>query len=62
MDRYTESFAAEVRAFVQAVRDDRPTPVAGIDGLVAVVMGIAARQSYDQHRPVRLEEIAVPVR
>ncbi len=61
MDRYTESFAAEVRAFVQAVRDDRPTPVAGIDGLVAVVMGIAARQSYDQHRPVRLEEIAAPV-
>jgi len=57
MDRYTESFASEVRAFVQAVREDRPTPVAGIDGLVAVVMGLAARKSYDEHRPVRLDEV-----
>jgi len=62
MDRYTESFANEVRAFVQAVREDAPTPVGGIDGLLAVVMGIAARQSYDEHRPVRLEEITAPVR
>ncbi|MDR3698812.1 MAG: inositol 2-dehydrogenase [Candidatus Sulfopaludibacter sp.] len=62
MDRYTESFVSEVRAFVTAVREDGPTPVAGIDGLVAVVMAIAARQSYEQHRPVRLDEIAAPVR
>jgi myo-inositol 2-dehydrogenase/D-chiro-inositol 1-dehydrogenase len=58
MDRYTESFASEIRAFVQAVREDRPTPVAGIDGLIAVVMGMAARKSYDEHRPVRLDELA----
>ncbi len=57
MDRYTESFATEVQAFVQAVREDRPTPVAGIDGLVAVVMGLAARKSYDEHRSVRLDEV-----
>ena len=57
MDRYTESFAAEVRDFVQAVRDDRATPVAGIDGRVAVVMGLAARKSYDERRPVRLDEV-----
>jgi myo-inositol 2-dehydrogenase/D-chiro-inositol 1-dehydrogenase len=57
MDRYTESYAGEVRAFVQAVREDRPTPVSGADGLVAVVMGLAARKSYDEHRPVRLDEL-----
>ena len=57
MERYTESFASEVRAFVQAVREDRPTQVAGVDGLVAVVMGLAARKSYDEHRPVRLDEV-----
>jgi len=39
------------------VREDRPTEVAGIDGRVAVVMGLAARKSYDEHRPVRLEEV-----
>jgi len=57
MDRYTESFAAELRAFVEAVRESRPTPVTGIDGRIPVVMGLAARKSYDEHRPVRLEEI-----
>ncbi len=57
MDRYTESFAAELRAFVDAVRENRATPVTGIDGRVPVVMGLAARKSYDEHRPVRLEEI-----
>jgi myo-inositol 2-dehydrogenase/D-chiro-inositol 1-dehydrogenase len=54
MDRYTESFATEVRAFVQAVREDKPTPVGGVDGRIAVVMGLAARKSYDERRPVRL--------
>jgi myo-inositol 2-dehydrogenase/D-chiro-inositol 1-dehydrogenase len=59
MERYTESFVNEVRAFVEAVREDRPTPVAGIDGLVAVLMGIAARRSYDERRAVRMDELAV---
>jgi myo-inositol 2-dehydrogenase / D-chiro-inositol 1-dehydrogenase len=58
MDRYTESFASEVRAFVQAVREDKPTPVAGVDGLLAVIIGLAARKSYDEHRPVRLDEVS----
>jgi myo-inositol 2-dehydrogenase / D-chiro-inositol 1-dehydrogenase len=54
MERYRESFAAELGAFVQAVLEDQPTPVTGIDGRIPVVMAMAARQSYDEHRPVRL--------
>jgi myo-inositol 2-dehydrogenase/D-chiro-inositol 1-dehydrogenase len=57
MDRYTESFASELRAFVGAVLENRPTAVTGIDGRIPVVMGLAARRSYDEHRPVRLEEM-----
>ncbi len=57
MDRYTESFSREVRSFVQAVVDDTPTLVAGIDGRIPVVMGLAARKSFDLKRPVRLDEI-----
>ncbi|HTS29837.1 MAG TPA: inositol 2-dehydrogenase [Bryobacteraceae bacterium] len=56
MERYLESFAAELRSFVDAVIHDRPTPVTGQDGRVAVVMGLAARKSYDERRPVRLDE------
>jgi len=58
MDRYTESFVSELRAFVRAVLDDTPTPVCGIDGRIPVVMALAARKSYDEGRPVRLAEIA----
>lgn len=57
MERYSESFLTEMRAFVDAVLDDTPTPVTGRDGLAPVVMGIAARKSYDENRPVRIAEI-----
>ena len=58
MDRYTESFVSELRAFVQAVQQNKPVPVNGMDGRIAVVMGLAARKSYDERRPVRLEDVA----
>ncbi len=60
MDRYTESFVAEMKAFVDAVLEDRPTPVTGADGRCPVVMALAARKSYEERRPVRLEEVAAP--
>lgn len=58
MDRYTESFANELRSFVAAVREGRATAVTGTDGRIPVVMGLAARKSFDEHRPVRLDEIS----
>ncbi|HOW66156.1 MAG TPA: inositol 2-dehydrogenase [Candidatus Paceibacterota bacterium] len=57
MERYTESYTAEVRAFVLSVIEDQPTKVTGLDGRIPVVMGLAARKSFDEHRPVRLDEI-----
>lgn len=58
MDRYTDSFANELRAFVHAVREDKATPVNGRDGRIPVIMALAARKSHEERRPVRLEEIA----
>ncbi|MDR3751820.1 MAG: inositol 2-dehydrogenase [Terracidiphilus sp.] len=57
MERYTESFATELKSFTAAVLENRPTVVTGIDGRIPVVMALAARKSYDEHRPVRLEEV-----
>ena len=57
MERYLESYAAEIAAFVTAVVDDAPVPVTGEDGRAPVVMGLAARRSFDENRPVRLDEI-----
>jgi myo-inositol 2-dehydrogenase/D-chiro-inositol 1-dehydrogenase len=58
MDRYTESFALELKAFTDAILEGRPTPVTGIDGRIPVVMALAARKSYDEHRPVLLSEVS----
>jgi myo-inositol 2-dehydrogenase/D-chiro-inositol 1-dehydrogenase len=60
MDRYTESFVSELQAFVNAVLEDNDTPVNGTDGRIAVAMALAARKSYDERRPVHLEEVAQP--
>lgn len=57
MDRYTESFSAEIRSFVRSVMEDKPTAVTGLDGRIPVVMGLAARKSFDERRPVRIAEI-----
>jgi myo-inositol 2-dehydrogenase / D-chiro-inositol 1-dehydrogenase len=58
MDRYTDSYIIELRAFVQAVLQNTSVPVNGMDGRIAVVMGLAARKSYDERRPVQLKEVA----
>jgi myo-inositol 2-dehydrogenase/D-chiro-inositol 1-dehydrogenase len=59
MDRYTESFVNELREFVQAVLQDKAVPVSGLDGRVAVLMALAARKSYDERTPVRLEQVGL---
>lgn len=58
MERYTESYVQELTEFVEAIVEDRPVPVTGLDGRMPVVMGLAAAKSYWEHRPVPLDEIA----
>ena len=62
LERYMESFIAEMKQFVQSIWDNTTPPVTGSDGRIPVVMGMAAKKSYLEHRPVRLSEITAPVR
>lgn len=57
MERYTQSYASEMQAFVDAVVNDKPVPVGGADGRAPVVMGLAAKKSHLENRPVKLSEI-----
>ena len=57
LERYTESYVAEMQAFLAAIADDEEVPVTGHDGRMPVVMGLAAGRSLEEGRPVRLEEI-----
>ncbi len=58
MDRYPESFLAEMQAFIRCISEDEAPPVTGRDGRIPVVMGLAAWKSYREKRPVKLSEIA----
>ncbi|MBN1936940.1 MAG: inositol 2-dehydrogenase [Anaerolineae bacterium] len=57
MERYTESYADELRAFVACIVDDTPPPVTGLDGRIPVVMGYTAIKSVAEGRPVALSEV-----
>ena len=57
LERYTEAYVREMRAFVEAVRKNQTPPVGGDAGLQAVVMGLAATRSLRERRPVKLSEI-----
>jgi myo-inositol 2-dehydrogenase/D-chiro-inositol 1-dehydrogenase len=57
MQRYAACYVAEVRQFIECVRDDKPTPTTGADGRAAVVLGYAAGKSLQENRPVKVSEI-----
>jgi len=57
MERYTESYVNEMRAFVECIVADTLPPVTGLDGRIPVVMGYAAKKSLAEGRPVRLSEV-----
>jgi myo-inositol 2-dehydrogenase/D-chiro-inositol 1-dehydrogenase len=55
LERYQRSFVVELEAFVASIRDDLEPPVGGRDGLVSVLIGLAAAQSMAENRPVKVE-------
>jgi myo-inositol 2-dehydrogenase/D-chiro-inositol 1-dehydrogenase len=55
-ERYREAYVAEMRAFLEAVLADRNPPVGGADGLQALRIALAARQSLSERRTVRVEQ------
>jgi myo-inositol 2-dehydrogenase/D-chiro-inositol 1-dehydrogenase len=57
LERYMESYVAEMQEFVRSIRENISPPVTGIDGRIPVVIGMAAKKSYLEHRPVKLTEI-----
>ena len=58
MERYTESYLREMRAFVESIRSGGAVPATGNDGLMAVLMGLAAGKSAKENRPVQLSEVS----
>ncbi len=56
LERYADSFLEEVTQFFDCVLNNKETPVAGIDGLKPVLIGLAAKRSYETGESVALAE------
>lgn len=57
LERYMEAYKKEIKAFTDAIEKDTETPLGVYDGLKPVLMGLAAKRSLKEHRPVKVEEI-----
>jgi myo-inositol 2-dehydrogenase/D-chiro-inositol 1-dehydrogenase len=55
LERYQRSFVAELEAFIDSVREKREPPVTGRDGLLPVLIGLAANRSMSTNRPIQVE-------
>jgi len=59
--RYNEAYVTETIAFCESLVNDTPVPCTGVDGLVALVMSLAAGKSAKENRWVKFSEITEEV-
>jgi myo-inositol 2-dehydrogenase/D-chiro-inositol 1-dehydrogenase len=57
LERYADSYTAEMSEFVKAVLADKPTPLTAAESRKPVVIAMAAEKSRRENRPVRISEI-----
>jgi len=61
LSRYNEAYVTETIAFCESLVNDTPVPCTGEDGLVALIMAIAADKSAEENRWVSFQEIVQSV-
>jgi myo-inositol 2-dehydrogenase/D-chiro-inositol 1-dehydrogenase len=57
LERYDTSYKQEIREFIDALVSGHEMPVGGEDGLISMAIGLAAKKSAHENRPVLLSEI-----
>ena len=57
MERYTESYYQEMKEFINVVQQGGTPSVNGQDGLMSVAIGLAAKKSVQENRPIKMVEI-----
>lgn len=57
LERYMQAYTAEIQEFVAAIANNTDVPVNITDGLEPVVIGLAAKKSLDENRPITTAEI-----
>lgn len=57
MERFGEAYVAQLRNFVENLLNDQAPAIACADGIAALEISLAAKLSYEENRPVALNEI-----
>mmetsp|Transcript_16838 Transcript_16838/g.36516 ORF Transcript_16838/g.36516 Transcript_16838/m.36516 type:complete len:128 (-) Transcript_16838:79-462(-) len=57
LSRYFEAYVTETEAFCESLVNDSEVPCTGVDGLIALVMSLAADKSAAENRWVKFSEI-----
>lgn len=57
LERYNNAFINEVKEFIDAIKNNKVTPVGGIDGLMSAKIAVAAKKSLKEGRSVKLSEV-----
>ncbi len=57
LERYMAAYQGEIRSFVDAIINDKPTEVNVNDGLQPILIGLAALKSLKENRPVKISEV-----
>ena len=59
LERYMESYAAELQSFFNCLQNDQEPSPTGNDGLQNVLVAMAAKKSFEEHRPIKISEIDI---
>lgn len=52
LERYKDAFVEDVKEFFDCIINDKQPSVSAIDGLKPVLIGAAAKKSYETGKPV----------
>ncbi|AYO30096.1 inositol 2-dehydrogenase [Biomaibacter acetigenes] len=55
IERYKDAYIEEIKAFFDSILNDKQPPVTGIDGLEPVIIGLAAKKSLVEGKPVKIQ-------
>ncbi|MCG6187281.1 inositol 2-dehydrogenase [Maribellus maritimus] len=59
LERYDASYNQEMSEFIEALVSGSEMPVGGNDGLLSIAIGLAAKKSVAEGRPVKVEEVLI---
>ena len=57
LERYDASYNEEMKEFIEALASSSKMPVDGQDGLLSIAIGLAAKKSVVEGRPITIQEI-----